>query len=103
MPRVIGWSRVPEPPARMMPFMEVEDSRGGPASRILPLVGRDRASARDGLLRIVRGDFAVRRGQPLPYGASLRRDGVNFSVFSPQATEMMLVLYLPGEAEPVLE
>ena len=64
---------------------------------------RDRASAREGLLRIVRGDFAVRRGHPLPYGASVRRDGVNFSVFSPQATEMMLVLFLPGESEPVLE
>jgi isoamylase len=66
-------------------------------------VTRDRASAREGLLRIVRGDFAVRRGHPLPYGASVRRDGVNFSIFSPQATEMMLVLFLPGESEPVLE
>ncbi len=66
-------------------------------------MGLDRESARDRLLRIVRGDFAVRRGHPLPYGASVRRDGVNFAVFSPRASEMLLVLFLPGEREPVLE
>ena len=66
-------------------------------------MGRDRESARNGLLRIVHEDFAVRRGHPLPYGASVRRDGVNFSVYSPQATELMLVLFLPGEKEPALE
>jgi glycogen operon protein len=59
--------------------------------------------ARDRLFRIVRGDFAVRRGHPLPYGASVRRDGVNFSVFSRHATQMALVLFAPGEREPVLE
>ena len=58
---------------------------------------------RDRLLRVVRGEFAVRRGHPLPYGATARREGVNFSVFSKHATELTLVLFLPGEAEPVLE
>ena len=60
-------------------------------------------SARERLFRIVRGDFRVRRGHPLPYGASARRDGVNFSVFSRYATEVSLVLFAPGESEPVLE
>jgi glycogen operon protein len=57
----------------------------------------------DRLLRAVRGDFGVRRGHPLPYGAAARRDGVNFSVFSRHATAITLVLLLPGEEEPVLE
>jgi isoamylase len=59
--------------------------------------------AGDRLLRLVRGEFSVRRGHPLPLGASARREGVNFSVFSRQATEVRLVLYLPAEPEPVLE
>ncbi|MFI5170209.1 MAG: hypothetical protein ACHQM7_07580, partial [Vicinamibacterales bacterium] len=58
---------------------------------------------RDRLLRVVRGEFAVRRDQPLPYGATARREGVNYSVFSKHATELTLVLFLPGAAEPVLE
>jgi len=60
-------------------------------------------SARERLFRVVRGEFRVRRGHPLPYGASPRREGVNFSVFSRYATEMSLVLFAPGESEPVLE
>jgi isoamylase len=60
-------------------------------------------SARDRLLRIVQGDFRVRRGHPLPYGAAARRQGVNFAVFSKHATAMSLVLFAPGDGEPVLE
>ena len=59
--------------------------------------------ARDRLFRIVPGEFRVRRGHPLPYGAAARRDGVNFSVFSKHATAVSLVLFAPGESEPVLE
>ena len=57
----------------------------------------------DRLLRLVRGAFGVRRGHPLPLGAQARGDGVNFSVFSKHATDVSLVLFLPGEIEPVLE
>ncbi|HSD26635.1 MAG TPA: isoamylase, partial [Vicinamibacteria bacterium] len=60
-------------------------------------------TARDRLLRIVRGDFRIRRGHPLPYGAASRREGVNFSVFSRHATAVSLVLFAPGDGEPVLE
>jgi glycogen operon protein len=60
-------------------------------------------TARDRLFRIVRGDFRVRRGHPLPYGAVARREGVNFSVFSRHASALSLVLFAPGEGEPVLE
>jgi isoamylase len=55
------------------------------------------------LLRAVPGEFRVRRGQPLPYGAAARRNGINFSVFSRHATAVTLVLFVPGEKEPVLE
>ena len=60
-------------------------------------------SGPDRLLRLVRGEFGVRRGHPLPLGAQARGDGVNFSVFSKHATDVSLVLFLPGEIEPVLE
>jgi len=66
-------------------------------------VSQDTEAARDRLLGIVRGDFRVRRGHPLPYGAVARREGVNFSVFSRHATAVSLVLFAPGESEPVLE
>ena len=55
------------------------------------------------LLRVVKGDFGVGRGHPLPYGAAARREGVNFAVVSRGATAVTLVLFLPGEDEPVLE
>ncbi len=64
---------------------------------------RQAERARERLLRIVRGEFAIRRGHPLPYGASVRRDGVSFSVFSRHASEMVLVLFAPGDPDPVLE
>jgi isoamylase len=60
-------------------------------------------TARERLFRIVNGEFRVRRGHPLPYGAASRREGVNFSVFSRHATAMSLVLFAPGEKESVLE
>jgi len=60
-------------------------------------------AAGDRLLRLVRGDFGVRRGHALPLGSTVRRDGVNFAVFSRHATDVSLVLFLKGEVEPVLE
>ena len=70
---------------------------------MLPGVTHATDAARERLFRVVRGGFSVRRGHPLPYGASVRRDGVNFSVFSRHATGVTLVLFVPGEPEPVLE
>jgi isoamylase len=66
-------------------------------------VRHETEEARDRLLRIVKDGFRVRRGHPLPYGAAARRDGVNFSVFSRHATAVSLVLFAPGDGEPVLE
>ena len=55
------------------------------------------------LLALVRGEFSLRRGHPLPLGASVRRDGLNFAVFSAHATWVRLVLFLPGQTEPAVE
>lgn len=44
-----------------------------------------------------------RRGQPLPFGASIVPGGVNFSVFSKHATDCVLVLFNRHEDEPFAE
>ena len=59
--------------------------------------------AQQRLMRVVSGEFSLRRGHPLPYGAAVKRDGINFSVYSRHATGLSLVLFVPGESEPVLE
>ncbi len=43
------------------------------------------------------------RGSPLPLGAYLRRDGVNFSIFSKHATSCTLVLFQPGANDPFIQ
>ena len=43
------------------------------------------------------------RGMPLPLGATLRRHGVNFSVFSKHATACTLVLFKPDAQDPYVE
>jgi isoamylase len=49
-------------------------------------------------------DVALRltRGRPLPLGATLEPDGINFAVCSSQATSVTLVIMLPGKAAPVI-
>lgn len=46
------------------------------------------------------GDFRLRYGHPLPFGASHVPGGVNFSVFSEHATACTLILYDRGEKTP---
>ena len=45
----------------------------------------------------------VHRGSPYPFGTSLQRGGVNFSVFARHATALSLVLYRPGRQDPIAE
>jgi isoamylase len=52
---------------------------------------------------MIKGDFAVSPGSPLPYGAGVARGGINFSVFSKHATEVTLVLFFGSDAEAILE
>ncbi len=49
------------------------------------------------------GGFQLRIGRPLPYGASMVPNGVNFSVFSKHATSCTLVLFNRGDTEPLIE
>ena len=47
------------------------------------------------------GDFKLRSGRPLPFGASRVPGGVNFSIFSSYATSCTLVLFNRHEPEPL--
>ncbi|GGK63334.1 glycogen operon protein GlgX homolog [Sphaerisporangium melleum] len=49
------------------------------------------------------GGYGVRAGRPYPYGAWVVPGGVNFAVFSDEATSMTLVLFERGAAEPMAE
>ena len=55
------------------------------------------------LLDIVSDDFEISRGMPLPLGATLLLDGINFAVFSSNASLIRLVLYEPGADYPIAE
>ena len=55
------------------------------------------------LLDAVTTDFAVLRGHPQPFGVSILAGGVNFAVFSRHATALSLVLFRPGDLEPMME
>ncbi|MEW6754651.1 MAG: glycogen debranching protein GlgX [Candidatus Latescibacterota bacterium] len=46
------------------------------------------------------GDFKLRAGKPLPFGATIVPGGVNFSVYSQHAVSCELVLFQKREAEP---
>jgi glycogen operon protein len=58
---------------------------------------------RDSLLSLIRRDFQIERGSPLPLGATLRRGGINFAIFSRNATSANLVLFAPQTEDPALE
>ncbi|MFP4438718.1 MAG: glycogen debranching protein GlgX [Chloroflexaceae bacterium] len=49
------------------------------------------------------GDFQLRPGRPIPFGATLVPGGVNFSVYSSHATACTLVLFEKGQPEPLAE
>ncbi len=47
--------------------------------------------------------YQISRGQPLPLGATLKPNGVNFSIFSRNATSVTLVIVSPDKAHSRLE
>ena len=49
------------------------------------------------------GDLSIEAGSPQPLGATLVPNGVNFAVFSKNATSVTLVLYLAGVDDPLAE
>ncbi len=50
-----------------------------------------------------KGNLEYRIGRVLPFGASIIDDGINFSIFSKEATKATLVLFKNGEREPFEE
>jgi glycogen operon protein len=46
------------------------------------------------------GEFKLRVGRPLPFGATIAPEGVNFSIFSREAVSCELVLFRKDENEP---
>ncbi|ACY16936.1 glycogen debranching protein GlgX [Haliangium ochraceum] len=49
------------------------------------------------------GDYQLRAGRPLPFGATRVPGGINFSIFSRHATACTLVLYEKHAAAPMVE
>ena len=58
---------------------------------------------RQRLLDLIQIEFEICRGRALPLGATVERGGVNFSVFSENATSVTLVLFRVGDADPIAE
>ena len=52
---------------------------------------------------VVDEQFEIARGQPLPLGATSVRGGINFSVYSKHASSVSLVLFAPGQPDPLAE
>jgi glycogen operon protein len=66
-------------------------------------LGPEPISSPPSLVDLVNEQFEIVRGHPLPLGATLVRGGINFSVFSKNATEVRLVLFAVGRSEPIAE
>lgn len=47
--------------------------------------------------------YRISLGHPVPFGATILPDGVNFSIYSQYATDCTLVLFRPTEAQPFAE
>jgi len=58
---------------------------------------------REKLFQVIDSNFSISRGSPMPLGPTLQRHGINFAVFSKHATGVTLVLFVPGEMEPIAE
>lgn len=58
---------------------------------------------RHSLLDIVSDEFEISRGTPLPLGVTLLRQGVNFAIFSSNASSVRLVLFELGAENPIAE
>ena len=55
------------------------------------------------LRRRLAADVELCRGSPVPLGATVRPDGVNFAVASRYATSVALLIFMPGEQNAMVE
>ena len=58
---------------------------------------------REQLLEVIQPSFKISRGLPLPFGPSTTREGINFAVFSRNATQVTLVIFTAQAKSPLLE
>ena len=79
------------------------DRGSGSCGSTKPTAILSMSSHRKKLLSMVTTQFDFSRGSPLPFGATVLRGGINFSVFSKHATAVTLILFFPGEADPLIE
>ncbi|MEQ1557944.1 MAG: glycogen debranching protein GlgX [Methyloglobulus sp.] len=47
-------------------------------------------------LSLITDDFNIQRGHAMPFGATIERGGINFSIYARHATDVILVFFLPG-------
>ncbi|MEQ1637483.1 MAG: glycogen debranching protein GlgX [Methylococcales bacterium] len=52
-------------------------------------------------LSLITEEFSIQRGHALPFGASVERGGINFSIYARHATAVVLVFFLPGQEHEV--
>ena len=52
-------------------------------------------------LSLITDDFSIQRGHALPFGATVERGGINFSIYARNATEVSLVFFLPEEEDEI--
>jgi isoamylase len=57
----------------------------------------------DAYPQLTHGEYRLRAGRPLPFGATLVPGGVNFSIYSREARRLTLVLFEKGAAAPIAE
>ena len=55
------------------------------------------------LVDIINSDFRISRGHPFPLGTTFMTGGINFAVFSKNATDVTLVLFDSGGVNPIAE
>ncbi len=63
----------------------------------------DNASYRQQFLDMVDSDFSITRGHPLPIGATVVRNGINFSIISESAKSLSIVIFDACTTEPLVE
>jgi isoamylase len=65
--------------------------------------GRSQRRLRGYRPAIISPHLDITRGHPLPLGASVKRRGTNFAVFSRHTSSVSLIIFVPGEDEPIAE
>jgi isoamylase len=55
------------------------------------------------ILNLVSADFNILRGEPYPFGANIKRNGINFAIFSSSAKTLSIVIFNLDGTELLME